>query len=555
MKDTVMVYLLENSIKFNGKPNPKAVMGKILGGNPDLRNRVNELNEVISKVLKEIEVMSLEEQQIKLNEIAPEGLVQKTERKRKEIELKNAKDKVVMRFAPNPSGPLHIGHARASVLNDFFAKKYNGKLILRLEDTDAKRVLPEAYEMIEEDLKWLGIKVDEVIIQSERLEIYYGYGRKLIEMSYAYVCDCNPEEFKELREKGIPCKCRETTPETNLKLWEKMLAGELDNVAVRLKTDIGHKNPSIRDFPIFRIEKTPHPKNGTKYHVYPLMNLSVTIDDHLMGMTHVLRGKDHIINTEKQEYIYKYFGWESPEYIHYGILKIEGPVLSTSKMHTGILSGEYSGWDDARLGTLRALKKRGIKPEALYKLMVEIGIKQADVKFAWENLNAANKEIIDKDAKRFFFVDSPKKVIITGFKNKKINLRMHPDRSDFGNRELLFDGEIYVSDDLEAGKMYRLMELFNIVVEKIENGVIYAHYDSDDISVARTNKANIIHWIPIKDSVKVTVIDENAEKIEGFAEKDFLITEEDDFVQFERFGFVRIDEKLDDGYICYYTHK
>ena len=92
--------------------------------------------------------------------------------------------------------------------------------------------------------------------------------------------------------------------------------------------------------------------------------------------------------------IYKYFGWESPEYIHYGILKIEGPVLSTSKMHAGILSGEYSGWDDARLGTLRALKKRGLRPEALYKLMVEIGIKQADVRFAWENLNAANKDRI-----------------------------------------------------------------------------------------------------------------------------------------------------------------
>jgi len=555
MKDTVMAYLLENSIKFKGKPNPKAAMGKILGENPDLRSKVKEVNEVISEVLKEIETMSLEEQQVKLDELAPEGLGQKTERKRKEIELKNVKGNVVMRFAPNPSGPLHIGHARASVLNDFFTKKYNGKLVLRLEDTDAKRVLPEAYEMIQEDLKWLGVKVDEVIVQSERLEIYYEYGRKLIEMGHAYVCDCDAEEFRNLREQGIPCKCRDATPEENIVLWEKMLSGEVDNVAVRLKTDIAHKNPSIRDFPIFRIERTPHPKNGTKYHVYPLMNLSVTVDDHLLGMTHVLRGKDHIVNTEKQEYIYNYFGWEIPEYIHYGILKIEGPVLSTSKMHAGILSGEYSGWDDARLGTLRALKKRGIRPEALYKLMVEIGIKQADVRFAWENLYAANKDIIDKDARRFFFVESPKKVVISGAENKKIDLRMHPDRSELGNRELLFNGEIYVSDDLEAGKMYRLMELFNIVVEKIENDIIYAKYDSDDLAVAKSNKASIIHWIPVKDSIPVTVIDENAENIEGFAEKDFAVVKEDDFVQFERFGFVRVDEKVDNGYTCYLTHK
>lgn len=558
IRNIILKYVLQNSIKFKGAPNPKAIMGKILGENPDLRKQAGEVSKIIAEIIKDIENMPLNKQQAKLESIAPELLSdKKVERKKKELQLKNVKEgaPVVMRFAPNPSGPLHLGHARAAVLNDYFAKKYNGKLILRLEDTDPKRVMPEAYEMIKEDLEWLGVKIDETIVQSDRLPIYYEYGTKLIEMGHAYVCDCEAEEFRELRANGKPCVCRDLGVEKNLELWNKMLNNEIDGVAVRLKTDIEHKNPSIRDFPIFRIENTPHPKTGTKYRVYPLMNLSVSVDDHLLGMTHVLRGKDHIVNTEKQKYIFDYFGWEMPEYIHYGILKIDGPILSTSKMSEGIKNNEFTGWDDPRFGTLRALKRRGIKPEAIYKSMVDIGVKQADVKYSWENLHAINKDIIDKDARRFFFVENPKTLIIEGAKTTTLNLRAHPSREEFGTRELIFDGNIYISDDLEVNKMYRLMELHNIVVEKIENNTIYAKYHSDDFKIAKENKAKIIHWIPVKDAIPTAVINTDGEKIKGVAEKDFKVVEVDDFVQFERFGFVRVDEKKDDEIICYFTHK
>ena len=557
MRDIVLKYVLQNAIKYNGKANPKAVLGKFLAENAEHRKNAKEVLSVIEEVAKEVENLSVEEQIAKLKEIAPEMLEEDKGRKEKDkdLELKNVKGKVVMRFAPNPSGPLHIGHARAAVLNDYFVKKYGGKLILRLEDTDPKRVLPEAYDMIKEDLEWLGVKVDEIVIQSDRMEIYYEYGKKLIEMGHAYVCACNPEEFRELRNKGIPCKCRNREVEENLELWEKMLNGEIENVAVRLKTDIKHKNPSIRDFPIFRIEKTPHPRTGDKYVVYPLMNFSVPIDDHLLGMTHVLRGKDHIINTEKQSYIYNYFGWKMPEYIHYGILKIEGTVLSTSKMHEGIKEGIYNGWDDPRLGTLRALRRRGIKAEAIYEIMKKIGVKQADVRFSWENLYAINKELIDKDARRFFFVENPKKVVVRDVEKEILHLRMHPDNKELGTRELIFDGEIYVADELEEGKMYRLMELFNIVVEKIEDNIIYAKYHSRDFKTARENKAKIIHWIPTKDCIKTIIIDTDAKEHVGVAEKDFKVVNVDEIVQFERVGFVRVDNKDDEKVICYFAHK
>ncbi len=553
VKKKILAIALKNAINHNGKANPKAVLGRFLAENPEYRKKAKEVLQVVEKVVKEIENLSINDMKKMLKDLGVN--VEEKGRKEKDLELPNVKDKVVMRFAPNPSGPLHIGHARAAVLNDYFVKKYGGKLILRLEDTDPKRVLPESYDMIKEDLDWLGVKVDEIVIQSDRMEIYYEYGKKLIEMGYAYVCECEPEEFRKLRNKGIPCKCRERSVEENLELWEKMLNGEIENVAVRLKTDIRHKNPSIRDFPIFRIEKTPHPRTGEKYVVYPLMNFSVPIDDYLLGMTHVLRGKDHIVNTEKQSYIYKYFNWKMPEFIHYGILKIEDTVLSTSSIYKGIKEGLYSGWDDVRLGTLRALRRRGIKAEAIYEIMKRIGIKQADVKFSWENLYAINKELIDKEARRFFFVWNPKKLVIENAKKRILNLRMHPDRPEFGKRELIFDGEVYVvGDEIEEGKMYRLMELFNIVVEKV-NDIIKAKYHSDDFKIARKNKAKIIHWIPIKDSLKVKVLMPTGEIKEGFAEKDFKIVNVDDIVQFERFGFVRVDKKGNKKIICCYAHR
>ncbi|HIQ32307.1 MAG TPA: glutamate--tRNA ligase [Methanothermococcus okinawensis] len=557
MREIILKYVLQSAILKGGKPHPKGVMGKIMADHPHLRGRAKEVYNLILEVSKEVESMSLEEQRRMLEEIAPEMLTEEGGERKRELALRNVRGNVVMRFAPNPSGPLHLGHSRAAVLNDYFVKKYGGKFILRLEDTDPKRVLPEAYEMIEEDLEWLNIEVGEKVIQSERMEIYYHHCERLIEMGHAYVCQCDPEEFRRLKNQGIPCRCRERSVEENLELWERMLDNSLEGAVVRLKTDIKHKNPSVRDFPIFRMEDTPHPRTGDRYIVYPLMNFSVPVDDHLLGITHVLRGKDHIVNTEKQRYIFQYFQWEMPEYIHYGILKIEGTVLSTSKMYQGILKGEYRGWDDPRLGTLRALRRRGIRPEAIYRSMLEIGIKPADVKYSWENLYAINREIVDKDAKRFFFVENPKRLKVLGAEPKTVYLRMHPDR-DLGTRELPFEGEVYISDDLEVNKMYRLMELCNIVVEKIEGDVVYARYHSEDFRILRRKRGKIIHWVPVKDAVKTVVVDTEGRERPGFAEKDFRKVDVDEIVQFERYGFARVDEKRENGeleIICYFAHK
>jgi glutamyl-tRNA synthetase len=163
------------------------------------------------------------------------------------------------------------------------------------------------------------------------------------------------------------------------------------SAVMRVKTDLDHPNPAVRDWPALRIIDTvkyPHPRVGSKYRVWPLYNIAAGLDDHLLGITHIIRGKDHLTNGVRQEYLYKHLGWEYPQAIHYGRLKITGAFLSKSKIVAGIRDGTFNGWDDPRLATFAALRKRGITPEAIKKMIIDVGPKPADVTLSWENLYA-----------------------------------------------------------------------------------------------------------------------------------------------------------------------
>ncbi len=178
-------------------------------------------------------------------------------------DLDGVDGQVVLRFAPNPSGPLHIGHARAAVLNHQYKKRYKGKLILRVEDTDPRRVDPAAYEMIGEDLDWMGVEPDEKIIQSDRLEIYYEQAHQLIVKGGAYMCTCPGDEFKKLKDSSQGCPHRDATVQENLDLWEKMPQTSEGEMVLRVKTDIKHKNPAIRDWVAMRVVEEEHPRLGS----------------------------------------------------------------------------------------------------------------------------------------------------------------------------------------------------------------------------------------------------------------------------------------------------
>ena len=240
LRQEIRKFALQNAIFFKGEANPKAVIGKILGGFPEYRSKSKEVGILVNEIVGEVNGMSLDEQTEELGKSDPTLLVKEKKERTYELpELENAENGVVMRIAPGPSGPLHIGHTRVAVLNDEYVKRYGGKLILRIEDTNPEKIDPAAYGMIPEDLEWLGVKVDEVYTQSDRFEIYYEHVVRLIEMGKVYVCTCEGDDWRNLKEKCRACPCRELPVEEQAERFNKMMNGEFgegEAVAV-VKTD------------------------------------------------------------------------------------------------------------------------------------------------------------------------------------------------------------------------------------------------------------------------------------------------------------------------------
>ncbi|MDO5851333.1 MAG: glutamate--tRNA ligase [Methanobacteriaceae archaeon] len=559
IEETILKYALTNAVEHNNKCQAGSIIGMVMSKNPDMRKDPKLVSKLAGKITAEVNNMDPETQKSELNKLGGLEEHKHVEEKPKGLKpLLNTDGKdIKLRFAPNPSGPLHIGHARAAILNQAYKEKYDGKLVLRIEDTDPRRVDPDSYEFIPEDLKWLGIIPDETYTQSSRMEIYYEYARKAIEIGAAYMCTCDGGDFKKLKDECKPCPCRNHSIEENIKLWEEFPSMNEGDAVLRIKTDINHKNPAIRDFVAMRIVNENHPLTKDEYKIYPMMNFSVTIDDHLMGITHILRGKDHITNSEKQEYLFKHFQWDIPEYIHYGRLKMDNVLLSTSKAREGITEGIYSGWDDPRLGTIRAIARRGIQKEVLYELITEIGVKQADATVSWKKIYGLNRNIIEEKTNRYFFIPEPVELDITDVPRDVVNIikrERHFEDPSKGYRKLKFENNVYIpKKDYESAinnkRLVRLMDCINIKF-KDEKPV----YHSKTIEEAQAKHALIVQWVSKNDNVKSEVVLADASVVEGFIETDSKNLKVDDIVQLERFGFARVDSVTDDKIVFYYTH-
>lgn len=555
IRDDIYLFALQNAVKHKSVPKAGAILGSVMGAHPELRPQAKEINAMLPEILAEVEAMSVEEREAKLTALSPE-MIEKMHEKKERVhelpELPEAGSGVVMRFAPNPSGPLHLGHARASVLNDYYVKKYGGKFYYRVEDTDPKRVDPEAYDMVMEDLKWLGIGITDVVYQSDRFQIYYDLARELIKLGGAYMCTCDNDEFREKKLKKQPCPCRDLSVEENLRRFDDMLAGKYQEgeITMRVKTDIAHPDPAVRDFAAMRVlTSVKHPRRPEIF-VYPLMNFSVAVDDHLLGMTHVIRGKDHIANTRRQEYIYRYFGWKMPHFYHYGRMSIAGLELSTSGMRKGINEGLYTGWDDIHLGTLRALARRGIQPDAVRAAVVDIGMGDTDISFSWENLFAQNKAIIDAEADRYFFVPDVVPVTVVNAPAMEAHAPIYPNHPERGERVLSFTGSVLLPrSEIETGRILRLKDLFNIRI----TGEGSAEYAGDSLAEARAAKAPIVQWLPADAGVPCSLLTPEGTS-DGYCEA-AVQNYDQKIVQFERVGFARIDSVKDGHVTAYFTHR
>ncbi|MEK6900024.1 MAG: glutamate--tRNA ligase family protein, partial [Nanoarchaeota archaeon] len=316
----------------------------------------------------------------------------------------------------------------------------------------------------------------------------------------------------------------------------------------------------MRDFPIMRINEHVHPKTGKEQRVWPLMVFSVAIDDHELGITHVLNGKDHADNAQKEILIMQCFGWKSPEYKHWGRINFEGFTLSTTQTRMAIERNEYTGCDDPRLPFLPALRRRGYQPEAFRKFAIEIGLSLTDKNVTkeefWKMINAFNREVIEPKADRYFFVKDPVEIEIKGAPKKEAKIDLHPDNPKRGKRTLSVSGKVSISQDdlkkLGKGKVHRLMDYCNFSLSG--KGWKFVSNEYEDFKNS-PDRGLIIHWLPAdKKMLPVQVNLDDGTAIDGLGEKDLENVKEGDIIQLERMFFVRLEKKEKGKMIFYYLH-
>ncbi len=553
MKDfsnIIRAYSLKNAIDF-GKADASKILPKLFQHGLE-KQEIRLIIPEISKIVKEVNSLSKEKQLT----IFPnyESIVKTHEEKEKTLpELPNIEKikKPVLRVAPFPSGALHLGNAKTFILNALYAEKYNGKLLLVMDDTIGsveKPINEESYNLIEEAFNWLGIKYEKKIIyKSDRLKTYYDYAKKLIKKNKAYVCHCDIEELRKNRAEGKECGCRQFPAKIQLQRWKEMFNAEEGSATLRIKTDMMHPNPAFRDRVLFKISDRKHPRIGNKYRVWPTLEMSWAIDDHLLGITHIIRGNDLFIESEMEKYLWDIFSWKYPEIIHTGLVNIEGVKISKSKAQKEVQSGKYFGWHDPRTWSIQSLKKRGLSAEAIREFVKEIGLNKQNITIPIEALYSINRSIIDKKSNRYSFIENPIKLDIENPPAlKTIDVPLHPEKPE--TRKIIID-DVYISKedyDKFKQKEIRLLHLYNI---KLGKKIEFTSIENKDIPK--------INWISHYVSAKILMPDGTFKQ--GIADAGIRNLSPKTTIQFERFGFARFNAKLkennNDIYEFWFAHK
>lgn len=565
---------LLNAFRHGGKAETSAVIGKVLAERPYLKPTIRELARTCSQIVDEINQLSPSDQKRILEQDWPDLLLEEKRLEERILPpLPNVEEyaQVVTRFSPNPDCVLHLGSTRAIILSHEYARMYDGRFVLRFEDTDPRLKRPrlEFYDLIEQDILWLGCKWDEKVIQSDRMELYYECAKKLLETGGAYVCTCSREDFRNSALASKACQDRNLKASEHLARWEKMLNGTYSEkeALIRMKTDLNHPNPAVRDWPALRIidtEKSPHPRVGSRYRVWPLYNMACGVDDHLLGISHVIRGKEHLTNEVRQRFMYNNLGWKYPETLHYGRLKVIGAELSKSRIIKLVEEKAVSGFSDPRLATLSALRRRGIVPDTLRHLIIEIGPRPVDATLSWKNIYAINRKIVDDKANRFFYLKDPVRMVVEGVDRTYVSRpALHPDHTERGRRSLEvrpMGGKASIlissqdSQKLERGKLIRLMELFNVEVTSARADLVEAVFRSEDYEGARKIGAPLIQWLPMENNVPVDLVMADGEAMKGLGEKMLSQVVVGEIVQLVRVGFGRVDRQSADRVEIFFAH-
>ena len=556
---------LQNAYEHGGKTQDKIILGKILGTKPEYRTKVKEITKEISEIVNSINQLSSEEQEKEINENFPELLVPKEKIEEREglPELKDAvQGKVITRFPPEPNGYPHIGHAKAAIINSEYAKMYGGKFILRMDDTNPEAERMEYHAAIKVGLEWLGIEFDLVKSTSDDMEIFYEKGLELINLGKAYICTCKREDISKNRRERKSCKCSMNDIDKNNKNWEKMntkyKAGE---AIVRFRGDMKADNAVMRDPVLFRIIDGKHYTLGEKFRIWPSYDMAVAIEDSIDGVTHAFRSKEFELRKELIDEILDALNMRKPQQGFFSRLEFKGMPISKRIIKPLIEEGKVSWYDDPRLPTLEALRRRGIKPEAIRKFIMSLGLTKANTLAPFDSLEAFNRKFVDAESIRLFMVSDAKKLVVKNLSMSSVEIPNHPV-NDKGKRKIEIDENFYISGEdaknFKEGMRIRLLGLGNILIKKI--GTVF---EGELINEGDAKEITKIQWVPQKTAHEIKMIipktlfiedefnEESLEEIDVYTEPHYLQLKEGEEIQFVRFGYCRKDSQNQ----AIFTHK
>lgn len=549
LEEIIRKHALKNAVDY-GKANAGAVAGKVIGELPDAKKDMKDTMQAIHKTITEISRLSRSEIE---KELTHYSFVEKKQVEKK-LALPNAMDgKVVTRFPPEPSGYPHIGHAKAAFIDSEAAREYGGTFIVRFDDTNPEKESQEFVDAIRMGLKWLGISWMAESYTSDHMAGIYTLAQKLLEKEKAYVCTCDQDTISRLRTEEKACACHALAEVRHSQRWQDMLSGKLSQgqAILRFKGDLHSLNSVMRDPTLARIIIAPHYRQGSQYRVWPSYDLAVVAMDQIEGITHPMRTKEYELRNELYYALCDALGFERPTLISFARLEIKNAPISKRLLKPLVEGGKVDGWSDPRLPTLAALERRGMLPEAIQRFVLRFGISKSESEPDWKILLSENRKLLDPVAPHYFFVPGPVR-LFAGHKGevsyalKGVQRKVHIDgylyipQADFG---ALKKDELFALKDLAFCKW----------IGKTPNGETLIEIRQAEIPEKK------IQWVSAVEAVPCQVLKPgdllgpdgkfnpaSMEIIDGYCEKACLQLKEGDTIQFERFGFCRLDKKTKD---------
>ena len=446
-------------------------------------------------------------------------------------------DHVMTRFPPEPNGYLHIGHAKSIVLNYGLAKQYGGKFNLRFDDTNPTKEKTEFVESIKADVEWLGADFeDRLFYASNYFDKMHEAAIELIKKGKAFVCDLSAEEIREYRgtltEPGKNSPYRDRSVEENLKLFEEMTAGKYEDGSkvLRAKIDMSSPNINMRDPVIYRVARMTHHNTGDKWCVYPMYDFAHPIEDAIEGVTHSICTLEFEDHRPLYDWVVKELGYEQPpKQIEFAKLYLTNVITGKRYIKKLVEDGIVDGWDDPRLVSISALRRRGFTPESIKKFVELCGVSKANSSVDYAMLEYCIREDLKLKRPRAMAILDPIKLIIDNYPEGEVeylDADNNLENPELGSRKLPFSRELYIERDdfmeeppkkyfrLFPGNEVRLMNAYFVKCEsfvKDENGnVVEVHctYDPETKSGSGFEGRKVkgtIHWVSAKEAIKAEV--------------------------------------------------